>query len=153
MNTKATAAVVLVIGIVMILRNRKLPQGIRNDNPLNIRANNIEWRGKVGQSNGFVVFDSPLNGIRAAARLLRTYRDKYALDTIAGVVDKWAPPSENNTGAYIQSMSQKTGVGINERLTTDDYPNLIAAMIYHENGQQPYPNDLIYSGFEQGFLT
>jgi hypothetical protein len=146
------SALLLGVMAIMILRNTT-PRGIRNNNPLNIRKNNIEWQGAVGDDGAFVQFDDAVNGIRAAARVLKTYRDKYGLNSVAGIISRWAPPNENNTQAYIDSVSQKVGVAGHETLSDEDYPNLIRAMIYHENGKQPYDVALINDGFEQGFYA
>lgn len=144
------AALVAVIGGYMILRESR---GIRNNNPMNIRADGTQWRGAVGDDGEFVQFDSPVMGIRAAARILRTYRQKYGLSTIGGIVSRWAPPSENDTASYIKSVAAKVGKIADADLSDSDYPALMAAMIYHENGKQPYPQGDIQAGFEMGFYS
>ena len=105
------------------------PRGIRNNNPLNIRKSADKWQGKAGDDGAFVIFDTPENGIRAAGRLLKTYRDKHGLNTIRGIVNRWAPPNENNTEAYIAFVEQKTGFFRDLTLNASDYPAVIAAMI------------------------
>ena len=154
-KSKVVNYALLSLAALMILRSSNMsePIGIRNNNPLNIRSNDVEWLGKVGEKNGFVVFDSAVNGIRAAARLMRTYRDKYELTTISGIVSKWAPPVENDTNAYIDGVSKKTGIQSNAQLYESDYLGVIDAMIYHENGKQPYSLQEIKQGFEMGFLA
>lgn len=133
--------------------NTAKPRGIRNNNPLNIRISGDNWKGSVGDDGAFVQFELASLGIRAAARILKNYRDKYGLNTISDIINRWAPPSENDTQAYIHSVAEKVGIDANQVLSDIDYPNLIKAMIYHENGQQPYPVDVIQSGFEQGFYA
>src|SRR3546814_2962731 len=46
----------------------------------------------------FCVFKTPEHGFRALVRVLLTYQRKYRLRTVAGMIDRWAPPVENNTG-------------------------------------------------------
>lgn len=151
-RTLVGALVIAGVIIIMKLRNTK-PRGIRNNNPLNIRKNTIEWQGAVGDDGAFVKFAFASDGIRAAARILKTYRDKYGLNTVAGIVARWAPPNENDTQSYIDSVAGKVGVAPSQTLSDEDYPNLIRAMIYHENGQQPYPVIIINDGFNRGFYT
>ncbi|WP_258544423.1 hypothetical protein [Alteromonas lipotrueae] len=130
------------------------PRGIRNNNPLNIRVGN-DWQGEVSSSSDseFEQFNTPEMGIRAAAKLLKNYRDKYQLKTIAQIVTRWAPDTENKTGAYIASIENQTGLGRDVVLGDADYIDVIAAMIYHENGEQPYSEQVIYNGFSAGFYA
>lgn len=138
----AVAAVILGGGAVAYTQYRQ--RGIRNNNPGNIvAADNNPWQGQTGSDGRFAVFSDPRYGIRALAKTLQTYRARYGLTTVAGIITRWAPPAENNTRAYIASVCQDTGKGANEPLSLGDYPALIAAIIKHENGVQPYPADLI----------
>ncbi|MBB6542854.1 virion protein [Thalassotalea piscium] len=134
-------------------RTNDLPRGIRNNNPLNIRKTSDNWQGATGDDGEFVIFESPVKGIRAASRILRNYSDNHGLNTVFGIIMRWAPPSENDSTGYIDSVSAKIGLGRNEVLRSYDYPDLIKAMIYHENGQQPYSESVINSGFKEGFYT
>lgn len=130
----------------------KQPKGVRNNNPLNIKEDKRNnWSGSVGSAGGFVQFITPVYGIRAAAKLLRNYRDMYGINTIEGVIKKWAPKIENNTAAYIKSVSQKTNIEPDAVLSDSGYLAVIEAMIYHENGQQPYNDTTIQTGFSMGF--
>ena len=105
-----------------------MTRGIRNNNPLNIRSNHHNmWKGKKADVDGFVQFSSPELGIRAAAKTLKSYRKK-GLTTITGIINRFAPGSENNTEAYIHSIEQMIGVNRNVPLKTSDYPKLIKAM-------------------------
>ena len=107
----------------------KLPRGIRNNNPLNIRLSSDKWQGQIngkGNIDGnsslsseraggeavFCVFSSMEYGWRAAFVILcKTYYGKYKLRTIRDIVTRWAPPKENNTPAYIRHVSDYTGIG------------------------------------------
>ena len=120
-----------------------LPRGIRNNNPGNIRGSSIEWQGQVGvDDKGFCIFDSNENGIRALCRLLVIYQTKYSLDTINGIIHRWAPPSDgNDSGAYVRAVCAALGVGPDDPLDVTQptlLGNLAAAIIQHENGMQPY---------------
>ena len=50
-------------------------------------------------------------GCRAALKLLRTYYHKHRCVTLSMIIRRWAPESENNVRAYIQTVSQLTGIG------------------------------------------
>lgn len=124
-----------------------MSRGIRNNNPGNVRISDIPWRGKLTPSPdpAFETFDTAHNGIRAIAKILLTYFKRDGLKTISEIVSKWAPPSENDTGAYANHVSKETGYGVNEDLIpdADTLSDLAYAIIVHENGSCPYSDDEI----------
>ena len=98
--------------------NQNLPRGYRNNNPLNIRYSTLNsWKGKVipntDRNNAFEQFISMPYGYRAALYLLRKYIKSYGCNTIGKIIQKWAPPTENNTQGYITSVCNliKTNFG------------------------------------------
>ncbi|MBQ7460632.1 MAG: hypothetical protein IJS63_00050 [Bacteroidaceae bacterium] len=126
------------------------PRGLRNCNPLNIRrVAGTNWKGQCAEQtdNGFVQFESPVWGIRATFCLLRTYRNKYKAVCIEDIISRWAPPSENDTAAYIRTVCKLTGFGGKERLTEDKWPQLIKAMAIVESGWH-LPEETINKGYE-----
>lgn len=136
-----TAAVLLLVkGSSIVTR------GIRNNNPANIEDNGTPWRGRMGNDGRFIIFDSPVNGIRALARILNTYKAKHNLNTIEGIINRFAPPVENDTNSYIAHAEKVVGVPRNMPLTPDKYPSLIKVIIKHENGVQPYSDEVINAG-------
>jgi hypothetical protein len=130
-------------------------RGLRNNNPGNIRDDNgyldsSDWVGQIGvDGDGFAIFDTPVNGIRAIVRVLRSY-DKRGLNTIGKIISTWAPPSENNTQAYINAVVKKVGKNSSEKIYTSDYPKLVSAIIAHENFVNPYPDDILNAGIAAG---
>src|SRR5690606_14679818 len=119
-----------------------MTRGIRNNNPGNIRHGD-KWQGLAEKQTDpeFCTFAEPRWGIRAIARLLITYQDKYGLNTVRGVISRWAPASENDTASYIRHACQLTGFDQDEALDLQSYEDaepLVKAIIHHENGQQPY---------------
>ena len=68
------------------------------------------------------------------------------LNSIASIINTYAPSSENDTAAYISAVSSETGLAPNAPLTPAHIAALVPAIIYHENGQNPYPPDLIARG-------
>ena len=114
-----------------------MTRGERNCNPLNIRGvAGTVWKGQrtLQADREFVQFITVEWGIRAAFRLLETYRKKYNAVCIQDIITRWAPPSENNTSAYIKDVCRLTGFGGQERLTAAQLQKLVAAMARIESG-------------------
>ena len=119
-----------------------IPRGIRNNNPLNIRRSRDQWKGLRAQQRDkeFCQFESMSYGFRAAFVILtRTYYQVHHLATIRAIVGRWAPPTENNTPAYIAAVCRLTGIGPDEPLgSPTDHPArwmlLAAAMAVQELG-------------------
>lgn len=126
-------------------------RGLRNNNPGNIRWDGkTAWQGMTGKDDkGFVIFDTPENGIRAMVRILRTYANR-GVDTISKIISTWAPSTENNVPAYIASVVQRVGKTATARINSLDYGPLVSAMIWHENGLNPYPDSVINAGIAAG---
>lgn len=144
-------AILAFLGLGFYFYMNKSPLGLRNNNPLNVRANGIVWNGATDENLGYVVFESSFYGLRAAARVLRTYRFNYGLTTVEQIISRWAPATENNTQAYIEHVSQVLEVAPSQPIPVERYPELMAVMILHENGSNPYSSSEIISGFNAGF--
>ena len=133
---------------------QKLPRGIRNNNPGNIRWGD-NWKGlkKDGKTQDpfFCVFTSPVYGIRALAKLLQNYQKLYGLDTVRKVIYRFAPPNENQTQAYVQSVAQQLGIAPDSKLDLSETGTLVVlikAIIRHEDGIQPYSTETILMGIK-----
>lgn len=126
------------IGLLAMAATR----GERNNNPGNIRISSAPWQGKVdGVDPAFETFTDPQAGIRALARVLKNYQAVHGLDTVRGIIGRWAPPTENNTAAYVQSVAGALGVAPDDRINLQDaatLEKLTAAIIRHENGRLIY---------------
>mgnify|MGYP003399076516 FL=1 len=115
-----------------------IPRGIRNNNPLNIRRG-CNWLGlsKHQTDPAFCQFDSMTYGLRAGLIIIRTYMTKYKLTSIHAIVSRWAPPSENNTDAYVKSVASMMRI---HALLTFDFSDrrrivaLVSAMCKVETG-------------------
>lgn len=121
-------------------------RGIRNNNPGNIRfVKGISWKGQIGADDkGFIIFDTPLNGLRAIARILLNYQKYYGLNTIRKIYSRWAPPNENDTDAYVKYMSEFVGVGPDEPIVVDKHLEpMVTGTTHQEVGQCPYSAALI----------
>lgn len=124
-------------------------RGLRNNNPGNIRHGNSAWQGMSGQQtdSAFVQFDDPAYGIRALAKLLKNYQSRHGLNTIREVINRWAPPNENDTGSYVNSVAQKVQISPDQQINVEEHlPALVTAIIRHENGSQPYSDAVVMEG-------
>lgn len=123
------------------------PRGIRNNNPGNVRAvAGVTWQGQIGVDDaGFCIMDSRFHGLRMLAKVLLSYERKHNLNTIRGIIERWAPPTENNTPAYEQAVAQHAGFALDDPITDDAavFDAIVAGIIMHENGVQPYTSDEI----------
>lgn len=135
----------------------KTPRGIRNNNPLNIRKGN-NWQGERHPQvdTAFEEFDTMADGCRAAVILAYNYitgrtasSRRLRCDTVEKFITKWAPPTENNTQAYISRVCQRAELQPGTAL----YPinknrlcRLLWAMTEVENGVL-----LPYNYFETGY--
>lgn len=119
-------------------------RGIRNNNPLNIvhvPANKFNGLATPPDDGRFCVFTSAIYGIRAAVIILIAYRDRHGCVMLADFIKRWAPHTENNVDAYGSHVSQRSGIGLNQTFDPHNYDQcsrVVAAMIWHENGKQPY---------------
>lgn len=126
-------------------------RGERNNNPGNIVKSTISWQGLSAYQpdSHFARFVDPVAGIRALSKVLITYYTKYGLNTVEKIVNRWAPPIENNTGAYVDAVSQSMGVSSTQPLNLNDpatLENLVTAIIKHENGRVSYDIATIQNG-------
>ncbi len=132
-------------------------RGLRNNNPGNIRATTVDWQGEVkGTDSSFETFEAVEFGIRAIFKLMGTYYKKHGCINIRDMVNRWAPPVENDTKKYILSVlhymsnfSDAARKEVNVRGENTDpikanlMPEFVAAIIFHENGFQPFNKEFI----------
>ncbi len=139
---------------------QRIPRGIRNNNPGNIRktAGWHRWKGVSPNQTDpeFVQFLTPKDGIRALAKTLLTYRRVYGLDTVGGIINRWAPPSENDTRSYATAVALHLKVGVNDKLDMAHFNTmmgLVSAIIRHENGKNPYTKQELTAGIKLAGVT
>ena len=141
-------------------------RGIRNNNPLNIRHSASQWQGtRTPQTDpAFVQFETMAYGYRAAWKTLETYWHHFHQHqqpyNVRNIISRWAPPSENDTQAYIATVLRLTSLGGQENLPqpsrrtdTGRLERLMAAMTTVECGI-PYAQVNIHDirqGFELAF--
>lgn len=127
-------------------------RGLRNNNPGNIRHGSSRWQGMspTQTDDAFVQFTDPVYGIRALTKLLQNYQARYNLNTVEQIISRYAPPTENITGAYVKSVANAIGVDPRAPINVRDVmPQMVKAIIRHENGQQPYPDSVIMEGINR----
>lgn len=129
-----------------------LPRPVRNCNPGDLEAGD-HWQGllapelmtDVQRHERFAVFSAPHYGFRALVVLLRNYKLLYGCDTVRKIVHRFAPPNENPTTAYAESVADDVGVRPDDKIDVSN-PNtmfkLAKAMTKFETGSwEPYWTD------------
>lgn len=130
--------------------NSSPARGLRNNNPGNIEASDANpWEGQTGSDGRFAKFETPEHGIRALGKNLLSYQ-RQGINTVADVVNRWAPAADgNDTNSYISALCKNLGVGANDQLDMTN-PSTLAALcagiVNHENGNQPYSEEQINTG-------
>lgn len=117
-------------------------RGIRNNNIGNIRVSKDQWEGATGDDGSFVTFDSPDSGVRALAKNLMSY-GRQGYDSIEKIINRWAPPNENDTKSYIDSIVAATGIPATQSIdltNPDILTSLSEAIGYHETGSRYDPD-------------
>jgi hypothetical protein len=125
-------------------------RGERNNNPGNIRrVAGVVWEGEAADQSGddaFVIFTTPVYGIRAIARIMLSYA-REGLDTVEQIIDRWAPPNENNSIAYVDAVCTECMVQPSDVIDVQTMmPDLIKGIIQHENGEMIYTDLQIDAG-------
>lgn len=142
----------------------KKTRGYLNNNATNLdRSPGEPWQGEIRDTNDprltgfqihellagrFCVFASPEWGVRAAAKNLLAYQ-RGGWNTINSAIGRWAPPNENDTGAYKARVAKSLGKGLNDPLDFSDYATAYAmldAIIRVECGGMPYEGKEIEDG-------
>ena len=117
-------------------------KGALRNNPFNIRYYpSNEWIGSVyatyGYKDGFEAFSSVFYGVRAAVLIVMNYNRLYGIDTIRGIVARFAPPAENDTESYARFVSMVSGIGIDDPIdfgSVDEISSILYAMHLFESG-------------------
>ena len=124
-----------------MIMEKKLPRGIRNCNPGNIRITRDKWQGlrSVQTDKSFFQFVEMKWGYRALLRTLQNYRRRHGCRTIEDFISRWAPPQDNNnTAAYIRRVCLDLQVPQTYTPDIDDKETMCAfaaAISRVENGQ------------------
>lgn len=122
--------------------DRSQPRSVRNNNPGNIEDGDFarSLPGYKGSDGRFAIFETPQSGQGAQAALLGSY-GRRGINTVQGVINRWAPPSDNNpTRRYIDFVARKLGVSPRTELDMTDPVVLstMASAIAEFEGGQPF---------------
>lgn len=136
------------------LQEAMMPKGIRNHNPMNLRYYPaIQWNGQIDPDpDGYARFETVEYGIRAGVKNLVNGYFNRGINTPRTIISRYAPSHENPTDNYIQFIADRMDVGIDEpiQLTRNNMLRLTQAIIYFENGSQPYQMSTIERGVDAG---
>jgi hypothetical protein len=128
-----------------------LPRGIRNNNPGNLEfANQPGAVHEQGGGGRFAAFGSMTEGLAALADQLERYAAR-GNDTLAGMISTFAPPGENNTGAYIANLAKALGVSPAAHLNLENdnvLRTLMLGIANVENGPGMLQVDQINAGID-----
>lgn len=128
-------------------RKKQEPRGLRLNNPCNIRVSGDLFQGEIrpGRDRSFKTFQTMAHGYRAAFRILINYIRIYKCDTIRKMITRWAPPTENETEAYIHLVTTYSHIPADEPIAPQDEERMsliVAAMSKMENGREADMNDI-----------
>lgn len=121
--------------------NPRLPRGLRNNNPGNIEDGAFarSLPGYAGSDGRFAKFETTQHGLGAIDHLLSNYGSNHGVNTISGIVNRWAPASDNNNvSAYANFVANKVGVKPGDKIDLNDpgvRQKLAMAMGEFENGR------------------
>ena len=147
---RSTIVWLAVLGVLVLgggfMTAAMLTRGMRNNNPLNIRRTSDPFIGLRPEQLDpeFFQFVDPVYGYRAAARILRNYRNRYGLDTLEKIIARWSPPTENKTKEITERIAQRMRLSAKAPFDLEPrLPELMSLMTLEENGRQPYPAELL----------
>lgn len=129
--------------------------GYKGCNPLNVKVFGNKWKGLIGQDErGHAIFARPEDGIRAGVKVIQTYAHKYGLNTIEGILSRFAAADSLTMGAYVDNVSHASGYAPDEPLDVKNpevFKKIIPAMIRQEIGDVPYSEETINEGVQRAF--
>lgn len=129
------------VTLITFLNDRRYPRGMRNNNPGNIRISNAGWLGKIDDSQrkdrSFEQFKKYWYGVRALVVLLNNYYFKHNLQTIEKIINRFAPPVENETTSYAKEVCRGTGFKARDQFiwNRQNVALLVREICRHENGR------------------
>ena len=128
---------VLGVGLLFIFSRTHTGKSGGLNNPGNLRTSGDKFLGETSKpGDAFKSFVDVPHGTRAMFVILNTYRSKYGLKTLAELISRYAPSSENDTAGYIDFVAKQTGVKPDAIISTPFLPYVVAAMSKME-GRRP----------------
>lgn len=138
-----------------------MTRGLMLNNPMNIEEDHINWHGQIKPTadpqHFLAQFDTMVNGVHAGARSLLNQQLLHGLDSWGLIITRYAPPSSNDTMAYIKTMANATGVGPNDKIDLRDFDFMVLsckAIIRQEQGKNNgVPDDVIQKGVSNAMVA
>lgn len=149
----------------IILGENGLNIGGKNAANRSFRNNNFGNLNFAGQENAmlesqpakgkarFARFATPEDGFRGLANQISSYSNGTSkaagyqkLTTVKDIISKWAPPSENNTAKYIDTVSANLGVKPTDTIDTSNQQvmiKMIRAIATYEGGNPNVSDKMI----------
>jgi hypothetical protein len=107
-----------------------------------VPGNNFSNLRPQGASTGFQSFATPQAGLLAIDNNLKAYSAK-GINTLSGVINRWAPPIENDTQSYIKDVAHRLGLDPNQPIDLNN-PAIRQAVgtgiMLHEQGSRIFGN-------------
>lgn len=126
-----------------------MTKNVALNNPGNVDRTSIRWQGMSALQDDprFIRFVAPQWGFRCMARIIKgDYREGCV--TVHELIDRWAPPVENDTHFYVTDVAHRVGIGIDETLTLPgQLLPLLKAIAIHEGGC-PWPDSVLQLGID-----
>lgn len=149
LGRKSYAKYKTFLGKTVDWTGRTLTRGERNNNCGNIKFSKTRnWKGrvKIRTDTTFEQFIQFRYGTLAMIQLLSEYIQNGL--TLRQIIGKYAPPSENDTSKYLNTVANKAGLGLDVHLQADTntLKGLVLAMTFVENGRS-----ITIQDFNQGY--
>ena len=92
-------------------------------------------------------------GLRAGVMTIRNKQKLHGLKTIREIITQFAPPSENDTEAYIKLVTRENNIKDNQIIDLVNNDGLLAgivrSMIKMEQGINPISNEMVNTAIAQ----
>lgn len=141
---KILDGLIVLVVIALIGNYLKKMTRVKNNNPFNLRnSDRYAWQGEIGTDyQGFVIFDTLDNGVRAGIKnLINGYFSKGL--TIRQMITKYAPPTENNTENYIKYVAKPFGKDSHVPLSVQDKKTVVERILKMEGEGYPVTEQMI----------
>lgn len=102
----------------------------QNNNPGNLKY--VGQEGATLGQGGFARFNTPEEGYQALVRQIQLDQSRDL--TVSAFVNKYAPPSENDTQTYIRQLTEALSVAPNSKIKNIDTQQLAAFIARKESG-------------------
>ena len=129
-----------------------MSRGLDNNNPGNIRLSRVRYKGECKTSSDpeFRQFESEEWGYRAIFMLLYTYHRRHGCRTLRQMIDRYAPPTENPTSAYLRFVAERSGLDPDYVIDVTNQAvmvEIVSAISHFENGE-PAKREEVLRGWQ-----